>query len=138
MRAEIEREIVRLNLEGSVSLLGAKPWEDILQHAVESSFYLQTSMYEGMALSVVEAMQAGLVPIVKPVGEISSYTRDGESAIWLGDGPGALEEGATKVVDLISNASKWRAMRAAAVNVWKDQPLYADDVLAAANEVLRQ
>jgi glycosyltransferase involved in cell wall biosynthesis len=46
-------------------------------------FYIQLSSFEGMAMSVAESMQHGLVCIVSPVGEIVHYAKDMESAIFI-------------------------------------------------------
>ena len=46
-------------------------------------FYLQTSKAEGMAMTVVQAMQQGLVCLVTPVGEIGNYSRNMISAVHL-------------------------------------------------------
>ncbi|QRR03388.1 glycosyltransferase family 4 protein [Dyadobacter sandarakinus] len=45
-------------------------------------FLIQLSDAEGMAMSVAEAMQNGLVCFVTPVGEIPNYATDGVSAIF--------------------------------------------------------
>ena len=131
-------EIARLGLEPCTELLGPLRWEEISSQAERCSFYLQTSRYEGMALSVVEAMQAGLVPVVTPVGEISSYTVEGKSAIWLGEGPEEIEKCARNIEYLIAQPEVWREMRATTIEVWKDQMLYTDDVLTASKDVLQK
>jgi glycosyltransferase involved in cell wall biosynthesis len=46
-------------------------------------FYVQLSSFEGMAMSVAEAMQHGLVCVVSPVGEIVHYSEDMQSAIFI-------------------------------------------------------
>lgn len=46
-------------------------------------FYIQLSAFEGMAMSVAEAMQNGLPCILSPVGEIPNYSRDMESAVFI-------------------------------------------------------
>ncbi|ENU5815899.1 glycosyltransferase [Vibrio fluvialis] len=40
----------------------------------EYNFYLQTSNFEGMAISVFQAVRNGLIACVTPVGEIKNYT----------------------------------------------------------------
>lgn len=47
------------------------------------SFFLQTSLYEGMCITCFQAIKSGLIPIVHPVGEISSYTKDGFNSMHL-------------------------------------------------------
>lgn len=63
----------------------AIPWkvQNILS---DYHFFVQFSKYEGMAMSVVEAMQNGVVPIVTNVGEIANYAAHLENAIILKNG----------------------------------------------------
>jgi len=46
-------------------------------------FYFQTSDVEGMAMSVVEAMQHGLICVVTNVGEIRNYAGNGYNAVVI-------------------------------------------------------
>lgn len=66
-----------------LSWLGPGPASHIWEHAVHASFFLQLSEYEGLAMSVREALALGLVPVVTPVGAISEYTEDGVNAIHV-------------------------------------------------------
>lgn len=96
-------------------------------------FCLQTSRYEGMALSVTEAMQLGLVPVVTPVGEIGRYCVDGDNAVLVGDSDAAA---AGRVLALIADRDAYDALRGRALEAWRDTPLYRDSVLAAARSVV--
>jgi len=107
----------------------------IEQAAAKASFYLQTSRYEGMALSVIEAMQAGLVPVVTPVGEIASYTMPGETAIWIENTPGE-GQAVAKVLELIDKPELWTTMRARSISSFAERPLYRDDIMLAARAML--
>lgn len=49
-----------------------------------SRFYVLLSDYEGMSMSTVEAVAAGCVPIVRPVGEIPLYVH-ADNGIWIED-----------------------------------------------------
>lgn len=66
--------------------LGAGKADHILAHAVDASFFLQLSEYEGLAMSVREALALGLVPVVTPVGAIRHYTEDGVNAVHVRNG----------------------------------------------------
>tara|TARA_R110002074_G_scaffold57511_1_gene141500 strand:+ start:356 stop:658 length:303 start_codon:yes stop_codon:yes gene_type:complete len=90
-----------------------------------------------MALSVVEAMQAGLVPIVTPVGEIERYTRDGINAVWIAlDGPRANVDAAERINVLLNAPDAWQALRTSAVCALNDRPIYSEDIITAALEIL--
>lgn len=66
-----------------VNWLGPAAPENIRAHAVGAPFFLQLSDFEGLAMSVREALALGLVPIVTPVGAIRHYTEDGVNAIHV-------------------------------------------------------
>lgn len=66
-----------------LSWLGPGPASHIWDHAIHSSFFLQLSEYEGLAMSVREALALGLIPVVTPVGAIGEYTEDGVNAVHV-------------------------------------------------------
>jgi glycosyltransferase involved in cell wall biosynthesis len=111
-----------------VQFTGPLPYDAIATHAESASFYLQASLTEGMALSVVEAMQMGLIPAVRPAGEIARYARDGQSAVFLS---GDARADAARIMALIDAPDDAAAMARAARAEWAEAPLYRDAVLAA-------
>lgn len=121
-----------LGLGDSVQFLGPMVFSQIREVAECVSFYLQTSELEGMAMSVVEAMQLGLVPVVTPVGEIANYARAGENAVVVTDNATAVSE----VLALLDDERRYQALRTKAIAYWLDKPLYKDDVLSACRELL--
>jgi glycosyltransferase involved in cell wall biosynthesis len=121
---DIEAEIQRLGVSG-VQFLGRMPRDRIFEIGRAHSFYLQTSVEEGAAMSVMEAMQLGLVPVVTPVGEIPAYCRDGVNAVVISDDEGA----AAKVEALLADPPAYAALSARAISTWQQQPLYRDSVI---------
>lgn len=74
-------------------------------------FYIQLSKFEGMAMSVAEAMQNGLPCIVSPVGEIPNYSKDMESAIFINSIGNKLKESDTeKLESVIQNITLYRTI----------------------------
>lgn len=124
----------RLGLIHAVHFKGAKKFHEISTEAKSCAFYLQTSTYEGMAMSVVEAMQLGLVPVVTPVGEIGSYCRDGENAVLVESDDKAAET----VLRLLEDPESYARLRRNAIHTWKGKPIYRDGVIAACTELLSQ
>lgn len=116
-----------LGLEDSVIFLGRASQDEIVQHAASASFYLQTSEYEGMAMSVVESMQLGLVPVVTPVGEIGNYCTEGKNALMVETDQQAVDD----VLCLLDDDARYKILRANAIATWADCLLYRDSVLAA-------
>jgi glycosyltransferase involved in cell wall biosynthesis len=121
-----------LGLGSSVQFLGPMDFSQIREVAECASFYLQTSELEGMAMSVVEAMQLGLVPVVTPVGEIAQYARAGENAVVVTDDAIAVSE----LLALLVDERRYQTLRNKAIAYWLDKPLYKDDVLSACRELL--
>ena len=130
--ARLHGLVAELSLLEPVRFYGGLDFNAIQQVANSASFYLQTSELEGMAMSVVEAMQLGLVPVVTPVGEIAHYARQGENAVVVTDDAATL----TDVLALLSDDKRYQTMREQAVATWVQQPLYRDSVLAACRDVL--
>jgi glycosyltransferase involved in cell wall biosynthesis len=121
-----------LGLEDAVEFVGALPRQEIFSRVRAASFYLGTSLYEGMALSVVEAMQLGLVPVVTPVGEIANYCRHGVNALLMEQDSDTVDQ----VVGLLGNAREYQDMRENAISTWSGTPLYRDSVLSAVSSLL--
>ncbi|WP_171313610.1 glycosyltransferase family 4 protein [Vibrio splendidus] len=75
--------VSQLKLTESVFFHGSIKPELTANVLSEHDFILQTSEREGMAASVLQAMQLGVVPIVTPVGQIPSYCKDGENSFFV-------------------------------------------------------
>lgn len=116
----------RLEIAHAVRFPGPMDFDQIQASAAQASFYLQTSAYEGMAMSVVEAMQLGLVPVVTAVGEIASYCRDDDNAVLVTD----TDAAAARVLGLLANHARYEELRNAAIETWRGHPTYRDAVLA--------
>jgi glycosyltransferase involved in cell wall biosynthesis len=70
-----------LQINKSITFHDEMDFLEIKNFAKNASFYLQTSLYEGAAMSVMESMKLGLIPVVTPVGEISRYCNSDNSII---------------------------------------------------------
>lgn len=128
---ELERQVQDIGLADKIRFRGALSMTEIEAEAADASFFLQLSKQEGMAMSVVEAMQLGLVPIVTKVGEIASYCRDGENAVVYD----TIDETAQRIDALMADSTGYRRMCGAAIAQWANAPLYPDDILLAVHEL---
>jgi glycosyltransferase involved in cell wall biosynthesis len=116
-----------MRLNEAVMFLGAASRDEILSYARQASFYLQTSLHEGMAFSVVEAMQLGLVPVVTAVGEIRAYCHNGQNAVRIETDEQAVKD----VLRVLESNSRYEELRSGAIATWREHPLYRDSVLSA-------
>jgi glycosyltransferase involved in cell wall biosynthesis len=133
-RFALEQQTKNQGLDRAVRFCGSMERKEIINAAKGFCFYLQTSKFEGMAMSVVEAMQQGLVPVVTPVGEIGQYCQDGINAIIVSD----HETAARRVLELMSDADKFREMAAAAMQTWAQKTLYQEDVMDRCRQLLEK
>ncbi len=122
----------QLNLSEAVSFLGPMGIDDIPTAALDAAFYLQTSNFEGMAMSVVEAMQLGLVPVVTPVGEIANYCEQGKSAILVSDDA----EIPRQIQNLLEHPDRYQEMRLNAISRWQNKPTYAESIISESRRLL--
>jgi glycosyltransferase involved in cell wall biosynthesis len=76
-RAEIEAAIRALNLEHHFSLLGFR--SDVANLLVSSDLFVLPSLGEGFALSLIEAMAAGLPVVATPVGGADEIVAEGRN-----------------------------------------------------------
>lgn len=116
-----------MGLANSVSFVGPAEHAEIANLARKACFYLQTSAHEGMAMSVVEAMQMGLVPVVTGVGEIVHYCRHGLNAIIVETDEQAIGD----VQELLNSNARYQRLRSASIEAWKEKPLYRESMLNA-------
>lgn len=123
----------KYHLYESVSFLGPLDFPSICHAARDCTFYLQLSSNEGMAMSVVEAMQLGLVPIVTPVGEIKNYCHHFANSVLVDDDASAVED----IIYLLSNSSLYASLRRSAISRWSSTSLYKDDIISTCHELLQ-
>lgn len=82
---EINKLIKEKKLQNNVYVKGEIAIDKVENLFGYYDYYFQTSEAEGMAMSVVEAMQHGLVCVLTPVGEIKNYAQQDENAILIED-----------------------------------------------------
>lgn len=133
-RSYLERLVHQFGLGETVFFHGPRSFQEISALAAESSFYLQPSLFEGMGVSVVEAMQLGLVPIVTPVGELSHYCQDNANALLIK--PGEPLQAASRILDTLNNPRRFALLREQAIRTLSSAPTYCEDVLVRCSSLL--
>ena len=131
--ADIQQLAAELGVADRLTLEGPKSFDEITALAASHSLFVQLSDFEGMAMASVEAMQLGLVPLVTPVGEVARYCRDGENAIVYRD----LDQAAADVDAVLRDPARFESLSRAAIEQWRNAPMYDEDFMAAAMDLAR-
>jgi glycosyltransferase involved in cell wall biosynthesis len=76
-REKLEKEAKDLNVEKSVQFLGSVPHEAMADLLTKADIYVSTSLYDGTSVSLLEAMAAGVFPIVTDITSNREWIRDG-------------------------------------------------------------
>ena len=77
------QKITSLGLQKNILLCGAKPNEMVKKIMQQKQIYISTSVFEGLPLSVLEAMALELPVIASASGSIPNVIRDGESGFLI-------------------------------------------------------
>ena len=128
---EINQYCVDRKLTKSVHFYDEMEFESIEKLADKSSFYLQTSKFEGFAMSVVESMMMGLVPVVTPVGEIGKYCNSKNSIIVYSN-----MEAIRDLILVLRNNNNFNKMSDLAIQTWSGKTLYRESVIKNCNRLV--
>lgn len=124
---KIQSFIIKHNLENDVCLKGTIPPNKIFEYMSNYDFFIQFSLYEGMALSVAEAMSYGLVCIVNPVGEIPYYSQDMNSAIYInGLNSEGIDDVVCKLLKVLGDQKLYNNISQNAINSFKSSNLFIE------------
>ena len=80
-RKSLKKEISKLKLNSNVKLLGYQ--NDVLSHLNRAKFFIQASIKEGLSLSLVEALGAGVVPIITEAGSEKDIIEDKKDCLFF-------------------------------------------------------
>ena len=106
LRADIERQVAALGLEGAVLLLGDREDIDAVLPALDIAVLSSSS--EGMSNALLEAMACGLPVIATAVGANPQLVRDGENGLL--SPPCAPELLARSMIALAASPGRRQAM----------------------------
>ena len=125
LRIFLEKQVSDYGLNNNVQFYDFMEMRDLIFKARDCSFFIQLSLYEGMACSVVESMQLGLVPIVRNVGEIENYCKNNFNSIIYEDENKTFGQ----VKKIINNKNLYLKIRKNAIKIWENKPIYHEDIV---------
>jgi len=139
LKAEMIRKVTSLGLQVSVLFLGSMPPRELAAFYQAADAFLLASDYEGMPISVLEALACGLPVASTPVGEVPALVTPGITGeIAAACSADAL---ASALEELLSHRARYTdaACAAAVQNFTPDQilaPLY-DRIRSLAHQGIR-
>lgn len=134
MKNELKMLIKNLDLQNNVNILEFMDMNKIIEIVKDYSFFIQLSSYEGMAMSVVESMQLGLVPIVTNVGEIGNYCIDSKNSIIFE----GFKDTFKKILELRNDSFSYKKISNNAIKTWKNRNLYKEDIYFSCKEFYKE
>ena len=81
LRTELETQIAKMNLSNKVMLLGKV--SNVEDYLATSDVFVMTSLFEGLPLSMIEAMACGLPIVSSNVGGIKDLIDEGKNGFLL-------------------------------------------------------
>ncbi|MBB1290180.1 glycosyltransferase [Pseudoalteromonas sp. SR43-6] len=81
--SDILKYAKELQLESVVQYCGELNPVEVENKMSQFSFFLQTSLYEGMCITCFQAIKSGLIPVINPVGEMVQYTKAGMNSFYI-------------------------------------------------------
>jgi len=126
LSAQVESGGMQEAIKYHGQILGQQKQEAFKHH----QFLVEHSSNEGMAMSVAEAMQNGLVCFVTPGGGIRYYARDMDNSVFtnIAD-PEAWKQSLDKIAKCIAKPDLYQRVSENAFNRFKGVELYGDSCM---------
>jgi len=103
LKTELQAYSERLGLSENIEFLGKIV--GVRQILARSKVFVLTSQSEGLSIAMVEAMTAGVVPVVADVGELGDLVTSGVSGYLVE--PNNIQEYAASVCSLLQDQTLW-------------------------------
>ncbi len=101
-REDLEREVQDLNVYSSAQFLGRVPHIQMPDLLAQGDIYVSTSLSDGTSVSLLEALAAGLFPVVTDIPSNREWVIDGESGFLVP--VGNERKLADRIIEAIRNA----------------------------------
>jgi glycosyltransferase involved in cell wall biosynthesis len=103
LQADLRAHANELGLARNIEFLGKR--KDVEAFLARSKIFMLTSKSEGLSIAMVEAMAAGVVPVVADVGELRDLVQDGINGYLVE--PNNVNEYARKALFLLRDHELW-------------------------------
>jgi glycosyltransferase involved in cell wall biosynthesis len=99
LESVLKQRVKDLHLESRVEFMGFISQSEIPKHLHQADIFIRPSLSEGMGISFIEAMAAGLPVIATPVGGIPDFLKDGETGVFCEpENPESIAKAVTRLI----------------------------------------
>lgn len=122
---ELAKQVLKMNLDGRVFLLGSR--DDVPKLLGIADIYINSSNSEGMPVSVLEAMSLGLPVIATSVGDTPYLVQPGTGVLIPPGEPGQIAQALKRLIDSpdecikLGRAAREHIMHRHSLYAWVDQ-----------------
>lgn len=135
----VEEKIQKAGLSEFIGIKAAIPPGNVSLVMRDYEFLVQLSDFEGMAMSVVEGMKNGLIPLVTQVGEMANYCKHRINGFVL---PAPFDENlpgfAEDFVRCLANKDELNLIRSNALETFKEELTYSEAFCTEIRNLLKQ
>lgn len=132
VKESMKSKINKLGLKENIIIYDYMSLKEIIKFANASCFFIQLSSYEGMAMSVSESMQLGLIPVVTSVGQISSYCKHMQnSLIYSSDD----EKTVSEIFSILNSKERYSRIKNNSIKTWQNSNLYKTEIISAFDQI---
>ena len=132
---DLAARINALGLQGASALLGSR--DDVPRLLAASDLYVSASHLEGLPVSVLEAMAAGLPVVATDVGDVAQVVVEGAGVIVPARQPELLATAVNALLDNPAQMQMFGALARTYVLANYSQTIWMDRLLALYSEVKR-
>ena len=105
LEEDVIKKVKKYNLQSKIKFLGVVSIDNVIELMKLSDVFIMTSAFEGMPMSVLEALASGLPVVSTDVGEIKMVVKDGVSGLIVPNNN--AESIAKAVLEILNNKEKF-------------------------------
>ncbi len=126
---------IKLKVENHLEFGGVVPRAELLRLYQESDVYVSTSLSDSTSVSLLEAMNFGLIPIVTDIPGNREWVEEGNSGfLFPTSSPQAL---ADKIISTVNQPDRWGAFREANHGIIRSRAVWEDNMKAVEDRFSR-
>ncbi|NIN00763.1 MAG: glycosyltransferase [candidate division Zixibacteria bacterium] len=126
---------VKLKAEGHVEFKGIVSRQELIRHYQDADIYVSTSLSDSTSVSLLEAMNFGLIPIVTDVPGNREWIEDQKNGLLFP--PSNHRALAEKITCAVNVCARWPEFRKKNETIIKSRAVWEDNMKAVEGEFLR-